>query len=202
MTDPTQRTSRALKPCSDRPASSGKRTSLKILTGAALALGGNLGVSEALAQEEDIPRAGDWLVNANDEAEKPLGPADIKLNEKQIIAFPYDPAEKRARNNTRLNRILLIRLDPATLDADTAARAADGIVAYSAICTHQTCDVNAWMAEQKYILCGCHFAQYRPNEHASVVYGPAPRSLAALPLKIDGDKIVVAGGFSRRPGAG
>jgi Rieske Fe-S protein len=51
-------------------------------------------------------------------------------------------------------------------------------------------------------LCGCHFAQFRPNEGASVVYGPAPRSLASLPLKIDGDKLVLAGGFSRRPGAG
>ena len=44
-----------------------------------------------------------------------------------------DPATGVARDGSRLNQVILIRLDPATLDADTAARAADGIVAYSGI---------------------------------------------------------------------
>jgi rieske iron-sulfur protein len=202
MNDSTQQTSLPRSPCTGRPASHSKRASLKTLAGAALVLGGSYHKGNAIAADDDAPRAGDWLVGVDDATAKPIGPADLKINEKQIIVFAYDPAEKRARSDTRLNRIILIKLDPASLDAETALRAADGVVAYSAICTHQTCDVNAWMPEQKFLLCGCHFAQYNPAEGASRVTGPQPRSLASLPLKIDGDKLVLDGGFSRRPGMG
>ena len=180
------------------PASTSKRTSLKTLAGAALALGS--GLHNAVAAT-DSPTAGDWLVGIDDDTAKPIGPADVKLGEKQILVFPYDPVAKRARNESRLNRILLVRIDPATMNAETAPRAAGGVLAYSAVCTHQGCDVNAWREVEKTLLCFCHFTQFQPGEGASVVAGPAPRALPSLALKTDGDKFVLASGFSGAPGA-
>jgi len=49
------------------------------------------------------------------------------------------------RDGSRLNEILLVKLAPAELDEDTLAWAADGIVAFSAICTHAGCSVTEWV---------------------------------------------------------
>lgn len=174
----------------------GRRTALKAVAGAALVA---TGLPASWAGEEG-PRQGDWLVQVNDEAQKPLEVADIKLGEKPVIAWPFDPAAKAPRDATRLNRIALVRLDPATLDSATAPRAADGVVAYSAFCTHQGCDVNGWVPADKAMLCFCHFSKFAPQQEAAVIGGPAPRPLPALPLKHDAGKLVVAGSFTSAPG--
>lgn len=199
MIDPIQPTSAPCAPCHSCLASSSKRASLKTLASAALALGASLHNGIAVAAD-DVPRAGDWLVGMDDATARPLGPADLKVGEQQVIVLPYDPVEKRTRDGSRLNRILLIKLDPASVNADTAPRAAGGVLAYSAICTHSGCDVNSWRPEEKTLLCICHFSQFQPADGANVVAGPAPRSLASLSLKTDGDKLVLASGFSRPPG--
>ncbi len=167
------------------------------MAGAALAVGA--GVPPARAEGEG-PRPGDWLVQVDDEAKQPLTSADIKLNDKPVIAYPYDPAAKAARDGSRLNRIAIVKIDSATMDAATAARAAEGVVAYSAFCTHQGCDVSAWVAADKSMLCFCHFSKFAPHQEAAVTEGPAPRPLPALPIKVDGGKLVVAGAFTAPPG--
>lgn len=176
-------------------ANPNRRASLKVL-GTALALS-SLPPANAAS---DAPQAGDWLVAVDADSFKPLSVTDLKVGEKQVIAFPYDPIVQRARNTSRLNRILLIKLDLASLNASTRPRAADGVLAYSALCTHQACDVNSWRAKEQTLLCYCHFSQFQPAEDAAVVSGPAPRGLPSLPLKADGGRLVLAGGFSEPPG--
>lgn len=186
----------AAAPCGCCAADPGRRMALKA-AGAALAAGA--GVPPLQAAEEG-PRKGDWLVQVDDEAKKPLTGADVKAGEKPLIAYPFDPASKTLRDGTRLNRIVLVRVDPATMDAATAPRAAEGVLAYSAFCTHQGCDVSSWVAAEKVLLCFCHFSKFAPHEEAAVTGGPAPRPLPALPLKLDGGKLVVADGFTAPPG--
>jgi Rieske Fe-S protein len=111
-----------------------------------------------------------------------------------------DPAAKVVRNGSRLNKVLLVRLDSATLLGVTRERAADGVVAYSAICPHAGCEVSVWVVEQKLFECSCHYSHYDPREGAAVIDGPAPRPLAALPLKIADGKLVVAKPFTARVG--
>lgn len=175
-------------------ADPGRRLALKAVAGAALAAG------SGLAWADDGPRKGDWLVQVDDEAKKPLASGDLTLGAKPVIVYPYDPAAKALRDGTRLNRIVLVKVDPSTLDAATAARAADGVVAYSAFCTHQGCDVSAWVAAEKVLLCFCHFSKFAPHQEAAVTGGPAPRPLPALPLKQEEGKLVVADGFNAPPG--
>ncbi len=183
--------------CECTAADAGRRTALKMVAGAALLVG--TGMRVAWAADEG-PRKGDWLVQVSDETKKPLELADIVIGEKPVIVYPFDPIAKASRDASRLNRILLVKLDPATLDSATAARAADGVVAYSAFCTHQGCDVNSWVAADKLLLCFCHFSKFAPHQEAAVSGGPAPRALPALPLKLEGGRLIVADGFTSAPG--
>lgn len=81
------------------------------------------------------------------------------------------------------------------------AEGAEGLVAYSAICTHLGCAVYAALAEDGNIACPCHGSLFNPAEGASVVGGPANRPLPSLPIQIGTDGAVVANGdFSDKVG--
>jgi rieske iron-sulfur protein len=95
----------------------------------------------------------------------------------------------------------LVRLPVDKMDATTKDRSADGVVAYSAVCTHQGCDVSEWQKEDNTLLCFCHFSKYNPYSDADVMAGPAPRNLPSLALKKENGVLVVAGKFSSAPGA-
>jgi Rieske Fe-S protein len=175
----------------------GRRAALEI--GLCLALAPRLALAEADAARER-PREGDVLVAIGAAAPKPLTPADLPLDARQTMAWPMDPASNTVRSGTRLNRILLLRLDPKGLDPATSARAVDGVVAYSAICPHAGCDVTNWHAEEQRLECPCHYSEYDPNAGAKVVKGPSPRALPALPLKSVDGRLVVARPFIGRVG--
>jgi Rieske Fe-S protein len=111
-----------------------------------------------------------------------------------------DPSSNTVRKESRLNKVVLVHLDPSTLVGSTKDRAAEGIVGYSAICPHAGCEVNGWLADQQILECSCHYSHYNPREAAAVIDGPATRSLAALPLKIVEGKLAVAKPFTGRVG--
>jgi Rieske Fe-S protein len=142
------------------------------------------------------PRPGDVLVKAADVAKTPLTPGDIRAGEPQVLVWAMDPVDRTVRSGSRLNQIIVVRVDPATLSADTRARAVDGIVAYSSICTHTGCDVDDWDPAAHLLACQCHFSQFDPRDGAKVVDGPAPRPLPALPLKIVDGRLTVAAPFT------
>ena len=79
-------------------------------------------------------------------------------------------------------------------------RAADGVVAYSAICPHTGCEVVNWSADRQILECPCHNSQYDPKAGARVIGGPSPRGLAALPLRVADGKLTVARPFIGRLG--
>jgi Rieske Fe-S protein len=113
--------------------------------------------------------------------------ADLPQGGPPIIAYPIDPKTEIVRNDSRLNQVLLIRLDAADLAEETRARSAQGVVAYSAVCTHTGCDLWDWQPETKTLKCPCHFSTFDVKDGARVVDGPAPRRLPALPLRmVDG----------------
>jgi Rieske Fe-S protein len=117
-----------------------------------------------------------------------------------VLAWPLDPATGLPRDETGLNQIILVRLDPTRLDEPTRGRAADGIVAYSAICTHAQCPVAGWKEDKQVFHCPCHDSEYDPRQAGKVVFGPAPRPLPSLPLKLEGGTLVAAGPFIGRVG--
>ena len=157
----------------------------------------------AFAQDDPSsmrPKEGDLLVKVDDSAAKPLTPADVPLGAAQTMAWPLDPASGTVRSGSRLNRVLLVRLAPDALSPDTRSRAADGVVAYTAICTHTGCEVIDWHADEQLLSCPCHYSKFDPKDGARVVDGPAPRMLPALPLQTVDGKLVVAKPFTTRVG--
>jgi rieske iron-sulfur protein len=124
---------------------------------------------------------------------------DLALGGPQMQAYPAAP-DGTLRNGSRLNLVVLARFDPAALTDETRARAADGVVAYSAVCTHQGCPVNMWSKERNAFVCSCHGSVFDPRNGAEVIDGPAPRPLAALGLKVKDGVVTIASPFSGRLG--
>jgi rieske iron-sulfur protein len=177
----------------------------------ALAAGACIAASKAAAAGEDQPGSGerpqkaDVLVLAEGEqAGKIIEPQDLKLGGPPLRAWPKDPKTSVIRNGSRLNEILVVRLDPAELDDETHARSADGIVAYSAICSHAGCPVTGWMkgaaGDSDVLKCFCHNSEFDPRHSAEVVFGPATRRLAALPLEMADGSLTVAAKFIGKVG--
>jgi rieske iron-sulfur protein len=179
-----------------------RRTVLK----GALGLGLTLPWYQVAAAQDSEPRnarpqAGDRFVfPPGARAGQLITPDDLPLGGPPVLAYPMDPQTAVVRDGSRLNQVLLLRLDPAALAAETRARAAEGIVAFSAVCTHAGCDVTLWQADVQRFKCACHDSEFDPKEGAHVVGGPAPRRLPMLPVQIVDGVLSAAGGFTSRPG--
>lgn len=173
-----------------------RRDTLKAILGVGLGL-----PFSARAQQSELamnapPQANDIFVFAFGEREGDvIGPDDLAADGGQIFAYPMDPATGVIRNGSRLNQVLLVRIDPARQSERTRERSAQDIVAYSAVCTHTGCDVTDWDAETLRFQCPCHDSQFDPSDGARVVGGPAPRPLPSLPVKLENGTLAVAGSF-------
>ena len=147
------------------------------------------------------PTAGDQFVFVlGDKKGEIIKVEDLSLGGPQQLAYPMEPASSVVRDGSRLNQVLLIRFDPAQLAPDAKANSEEGVVAYSAICTHQGCDVSQWKTDTNTLLCVCHGSQFDPKDRAKVTFGPAPRRLAMLPIKVEGGVVTVASAFRGKPG--
>ncbi|HEY6259799.1 MAG TPA: Rieske 2Fe-2S domain-containing protein [Xanthobacteraceae bacterium] len=170
-----------------------------VALGALVGLGFASGITRVLADPADErPQEGDQLVAIDAAEYAALSPSDVRAS--PILAWPMEPASNLVRKGSRLNKVVLVRLDPASLAVPTRGRSADGIVANSAICPHAGCEVNGWVAEQRILECPCHNSRYDPSAAAAIIEGPTTRALAALPLKITNGKLAVAGPFIGRLG--
>jgi Rieske Fe-S protein len=171
--------------------------------GLAAGVGALLSPNGLAAQDDSSaarPKPGDLLVRADDPEHRPLRPEDIPLNARQTSAWAMDPDSRTVRSGSRFNALILVRLDEAALTATTRARAANGVLAYTAICTHEGCDIEGWIADRLALSCACHESESDAKDAARVLAGPAPRSLPALPLKVVDGTLVVARPFTARVG--
>ena len=137
---------------------------------------------------------GDRLVFAlGQNAGQPVTEGSFSQNE-AVLAFP----ENKGDNHDNL--VMVCKLNPAMIKPPTLVAGVDnGIVAYSAICTHLGCTVRFSeepmdMAPFPHIHCPCHSALFDPHRGAVVMGGPAPRPLPQLPLRLNdrGDVVVTA----------
>jgi Rieske Fe-S protein len=193
----------------DRAMQTGTTRRKLVLT--ALATGAGILASRSAAAEESQPGSNErpqqadvLVVSEGEQAGQVIGPQDLKLGGPPVRAWPKDPNTSVVRSGSRLNEVLIIKLDPAELDDDTRSRAADGIVAYSAICTHAGCPITAWVkgatGDKNMLKCVCHNSEFDPRNSAQVVFGPARRRLAALPLATTDSSLAIAAGFVGKVG--
>jgi Rieske Fe-S protein len=163
-------------------------------------------VLPAVAQDQAVdptsapPQPGDRLIFLSGSRKgEPARSGDLELGGPQAQVYPAD-SKGLLRSGTRLNLVILVRVGNDGLNVETRERSADGVVAYSGVCTHQACPVNMWSKDRQAMVCSCHGSTYDPKNAAEVLSGPAPRRLAALPLKSENGVLTVAGGFTGRVG--
>jgi rieske iron-sulfur protein len=181
----------------DSPAAPGRR----VLLGGCLAMAAGLSWPAQAGDADDPartmrPQKGDLLVHFEGDHEGAvIKPTDLKAGDPPVTAWAFDPQKKVPRDGSRLNLILMVRLDPATITGEEEAHAAEGVVAFSATCTHQQCPVTEWLTGPRHFRCPCHQSEFDPAQNARVVAGPAPRPLPPLPLMIADGQLQVAGSF-------
>lgn len=142
----------------------------------------------------------DYLVDANEEADfKPLRPADLHMT-KPLLVLPYDVKAGAPRKESRLNKLVVVRLPEEKMTPETRARSVQGIVAYSSICTHQGCDVKTWMSKESVLACYCHASKFDLFDGAKVVSGPASGPLRAVPLAMSGEFLSIAASLPPKAG--
>jgi Rieske Fe-S protein len=147
------------------------------------------------------PQTGDWLVfDGGDLSGQRITPELLTLEQRPVAALAKDPVTATIRNGSRLNRVMVTKLDSAKLSETSLPHTAGGVIAFSAVCTHTGCDVINWDDGKLLMACPCHESKFDVYNGADVVGGPAPRPLALLPLALDGDRLVVASTFRGRVG--
>lgn len=179
-----------------------RRDLLKAATGAAL-LGLAPGRATAQADTRNArPQVGDRFVySTGPKKGVVVGPDDLPLGGPHVTAYAQDPLTGVVRDGSRLNEVILVRLDPRDLTDVARTNAPRGYVAFSAFCTHAGCSDWAWIAERKTLKCPCHDSEFDPKDDARVSGGPASRRLPRLPLKIADGALVVAAVFVGRVGS-
>lgn len=171
-----------------------------------VAAGGSLGAALAIPALSLGPRPGqslfrtEWsmgmrLVTSEGD---PVRPDDVRAGTVQTV-FPEDQVGAADAQT------LLVRVDPGSLQLPEGREqwAPDGIVGYSKICTHAGCPVGLYRAESHELLCPCHQSTFDVLRGAEPTFGPADRPLPQLPIEVDDDGYLVAGGdFSEPVGPG
>jgi rieske iron-sulfur protein len=123
-----------------------------------------------LSFEKQEVAAGDTLVYASGERSgRPVQVADLQQGD-AVQAYPQGKDDPN-------NLVEIVRIG----DGDNV----DSFVAFSAICTHLGCVVNARLHDSGNIICPCHASQFDPLNSAEVVSGPAARRLPALPINVN-----------------
>jgi ubiquinol-cytochrome c reductase iron-sulfur subunit len=132
-----------------------------------------------------------------DETGKPYRASDIE-QDNFYTAF----AEGADREEIGAS-LVLVRLPKADLELppELAAYPADGIVAYSKICTHAGCAISLYRAPlfqpdepRPALVCPCHYSTFDPASGGTVLFGPAGRKLPMLPIYVDRRGELRAGG--------
>jgi ubiquinol-cytochrome c reductase iron-sulfur subunit len=191
--------------------SAGPVTRKRLLAGAAGAAGGGLllaAVAPALSLGpwldtgplSDSPwRRGRRLV---DEEGKPLRAGDIE-EETFYTAYP-----EGANRDDIAAPLVVVRLPVQALELPPERRrwAPDGIVAFSKVCTHAACAISLYrkptfapVQPRPALVCPCHYSTFDPARGGKVIFGPAGRPLPQLPLVIDSDGALRAGGDYSAP---
>lgn len=103
------------------------------------------------------------------------------------------------------SQVVLVRVQEALLrlPKSRASWAPGGYLAYSRVCTHAGCSVGVYEANTCLLQCPCHQSTFDALAAAQPTGGPAARALPQLPLYVDEDGNLRAGGdFTEPPGPG
>ncbi|HEX2149171.1 MAG TPA: Rieske 2Fe-2S domain-containing protein [Actinomycetota bacterium] len=88
------------------------------------------------------------------------------------------------------SQTVLIRVNPSQLASEEGT--AEGLIAYSKICTHAGCPVGLYRVATHDLFCPCHQSTFDVLDGAKPIAGPATRALPQLPIEVDEEGYIVA----------
>lgn len=180
-----------------------RRGLLKGMVGGALAVMAAMGVSlfRSLGFNPNntlystVWKPGQRLMTADGQPVK----ADSLKPGNTTIVFPENSI------GSERSQTVLIRVNEQLLElpSDRSDWAPMGNLAFSRVCTHAGCAVGMYEKTAHLLMCPCHQSTFNVLRAAEPTGGPAARPLPQLPLYVDGDGVLRAGGgFSNPPGPG
>jgi rieske iron-sulfur protein len=120
---------------------------------------------------------------------------DLVEGSAPVLVVARDPKTGRAREhegNSDRAMILLYRVTPEKILNEIRSDTVDGIIAYSALCTHQRCLIKDWDASTNQFVCPCHQSAFDPLQGGRNSGGVKTRDLPQVPLKVRDGKLVVS----------
>lgn len=155
----------------------------------------SLGMSPDDSLYSRIWRGGQRLVTLDG---KPMSLSSLDPGSTMVV-FP----ENKIGDERAQTVLIRVKEQLLQLPQERANWAPGGYVAYSRVCTHAGCPVGEYEAEQSLLLCPCHQSTFDVLRAATPTGGPAARALPQLPLYVDSDGTLRAGGgFTAPPGPG
>ena len=129
---------------------------------------------------------------------KPVSAAALAIGS-AITVYP----EGRVGSLSGQTMLIRVKEDLLHLPKGRTGWAPMGNLAYSRICTHAGCPVALYEVRRHLLLCPCHQSTFAVLQGAVPTSGPAARALPQLPLYLDPDGNLRAGGdFTEHPGPG
>jgi len=151
--------------------------------------------------DKGAPKVGDMFVFVDGpRKDNIVSLEDLVIDGPPVTAQAKDTASGTVRESDH-STVLLLRLPPEKVPEESKEDAVQGVLAYSAVCTHLGCMLTDWVEDKKLFRCPCHEAMFDPMQAGkSTGEGPVSRRLPILPLKIEDGKLVVADVFSAAVG--
>jgi ubiquinol-cytochrome c reductase iron-sulfur subunit len=113
-----------------------------------------------------------------------------------VTAFPEGEVGPDRLMNMANDAVMLVRVQEDHLRMPDARRdwVPQGFVAYSKVCTHAGCPVALYREGPQQLMCPCHQSTFDVLDGGTVLFGPAARALPQLPIRLDADGTLRAGG--------
>ncbi|GHF32270.1 MULTISPECIES: cytochrome bc1 complex Rieske iron-sulfur subunit [Streptomyces] len=142
---------------------------------------------------------GKMLINQN--TLQPLRPEDIQVGS-LTFAMPEGMKEEDEdfQNEIAKAALMIVRLRPENIkDKRELDWSADGIVAFSKICTHVGCPISLYEQQTHHVLCPCHQSTFDLSDGGRVIFGPAGHALPQLRIKVNDKGFLEAMGDFAEP---
>jgi ubiquinol-cytochrome c reductase iron-sulfur subunit len=135
------------------------------------------------------PKPGDTLFKTNWKKNSQL----VTVDGREVTAADLDVGGvltvfPKGFQGSSPDQVILIRLSETLQPLAPPGRTdwgVQGYVAFSKMCTHLGCPVGLYQEQTQQLVCPCHQSIFNVLAGALPEFGPAPRPLPQLPLKVD-----------------
>lgn len=160
---------------------------------ALVSIGGS--VPAFAADQKDVPQVGDVFIFTDGPKKGNIATVNDVVVDANPITVQAATPDGKAREGENCTA-LLYRVATDKVPAEIKSDSVEGIVAYSAVCTHQGCMLSDLHQPSDAVnafgfICPCHDAIFDPLQAGKNVAGASARTLPHFPIKSDGGKLVV-----------